>query len=161
MTRITAFLLTGRQTDGVYSKEATIRAIRVVLGTWLLMLLACTFPLTVAADKNPPPHETYPYDVASQKILTGTVVEVQDHVCPVTGTMGSHITVRHAGGTIEVHLAPANFLKQYEIIISKGSQVQIEGSMTTVDGKPAMLAKIVTDGYITYAFRDAQGKPLW
>ena len=138
-----------------------MRMIRVVLGMWLLMLFAGTSPLTVAADKNPPPNERYTYDIAKQKILTGTVVDVQDYQCPVTGTVGSHITVRHAGGTIEVHLAPAKFLKQYEIVINKGSQVQIEGAMTTVEGKPAMLAKLVADGYVTYAFRDAKGKPMW
>jgi DNA/RNA endonuclease YhcR with UshA esterase domain len=138
-----------------------MRVIRVVLGIWLLMLFAGTPPLTVVADKTPPPHDTYTYDIANQKILTGTVVDVQDYQCPVSGTLGSHITVRHAGGTIEVHLAPAKFLKLYEIVINKGSQVQIEGAMTTVEGKPGMLAKIVTDGNATYAFRDANGKPLW
>ena len=133
-----------------------MRVIRVVLWMWLML---CASPLTVAADKTPPPHETSPYEIAHQKVLTGTVVDVQDYACPVTATVGSHITVRHAGGTIEVHLAPAKFLKQYEIVINKGSQVQIEDAMTTVEGRPGMLAKIVTDG--TYAFRDAKGKPLW
>jgi hypothetical protein len=161
MIPVTAFLLRFRQTNGGYFKEATMRVIRVVLGMWLLMLFASTSPLTVAADKNPPPHETYLYEIANQRVLTGTVVDVQDYQCLVTGTVGSHITVRHAGGTIEVHLAPAKFLKQYEIVINKGSQIQIEGAMTTVEGKPGMLAKIVADGYATYAFRDAKGKPLW
>ena len=138
-----------------------MRTIRVVLGMWLLMLLAGATPLTIGEDKTPPPHETYPYNIANQKVLTGTVIDVQDYVCPVTGTVGSHITVRHLGGTIEVHLAPAKFLKQYEIIINKGSEVQVEGAMATVDGKPGLLAKIMTDGYATYAFRDAKGKPLW
>jgi hypothetical protein len=128
---------------------------------WLLMLLSGATPLTIGEDKTPPPHETYPYDIANQKVLTGTVVDVQDYVCPVTGTVGSHITLRYAGGTIEVHLAPAKFLKQYEIIINKGSAVQVEGAMAAVDGKPGLLAKIMTDGYATYAFRDAKGKPLW
>ena len=137
-----------------------MRTIRVVLGMWLLMLLAGTSPLTVAADKNPSPHETYPYNIANQKFLTGTVIDVQNYACPVTGTVGSHITVRHLGGTIEVHLAPAKFLKQYEIVINKGSKVQIEGAMTTVNGKPAMLAKLVADSYATYAFRDPKGNPL-
>jgi DNA/RNA endonuclease YhcR with UshA esterase domain len=138
-----------------------MRAIRVVLGAWLVIFLAGTSPFTVASDKTPSPHQTYPYNIATQKVLTGTVVDVQDYACPVTGTVGSHITLKHAGGTIEVHLGPAKFLKQYEVVINKGSQVQIEGAMTTIDGKPGMLAKTVADGNVTYAFRDAQGKPLW
>ena len=136
-----------------------MRVIRVVLGMWLLMLFAGTSPLTVAADKTP--QETFPYDIANQKILNGTVVDVQDYQCPVSGTVGSHITVRHAGGIIEVHLAPAKFLKLYEIVISKGDQVQIQGAMATVDGKPALLAKVVADGNSTFAFRDSKGRPLW
>jgi len=127
----------------------------------LLMLFAGNTPLTVAADKTPIPHETYTYDFTNQRVVTGIVVDVQDYACPVSGTVGSHITVRHAGGTIEVHLAPAKFLTQYGIVISKGDQVQIEGATTTVDGKPALLAKIVADGNSTFAFRDPKGRPLW
>jgi hypothetical protein len=33
--------------------------------------------------------------------------------------------------------------------------------MTTVNGKPAMLAKLLADGYATYAFRDPKGNQLW
>src|SRR5262249_1380041 len=91
VTTVTAFLLRVRQTNGGYLKEGAMRTIRVVLGMWLLMLLAGTSLLTVASDKTPPSHETYPYDIANQKVLTGTVVDVQDYACPVTGTVGSHI----------------------------------------------------------------------
>jgi DNA/RNA endonuclease YhcR with UshA esterase domain len=138
-----------------------MRAIRVVLGIGLLLLFAGNTPLTVAADKTPLPHDTFSYEIANQHVVTGTVIDVRDYECPVSGTVGSHITVRHAGGTIEVHLAPAKFLKQYEIVINKGDQVQIEGATTTVDGKPALLAKVVADGNSTFAFRDSRGKPLW
>jgi DNA/RNA endonuclease YhcR with UshA esterase domain len=127
----------------------------------LLMIFAGNIPLTVAADKTPVPHDTYTYEIANQRVVTGIVVDVQDYACPVSGAVGSHITVRHAGGTIEVHLAPAKFLKQYEIVINKGDQVQIEGATTIVDGKPGLLAKIVADGISTFAFRDAKGRPLW
>jgi len=138
-----------------------MRAIRVVLGMGLLMFFAGNTPLTVAADKTPPPNETFTYEIANQHVITGIVVDVRDYECPVSGTVGSHITVKRTGETIEVHLAPAKFLKRYEIVINKGDQVQIEGATTTVDGKPALLAKIIADGGTTYAFRDAKGRPLW
>jgi hypothetical protein len=142
-------------------KEATMRAIRVVLGAWLLLLLVAAFPLAVAADKNPSAHEMYPYDMAQQRIISGTVIDVQEYQCPVSGTVGTHITVKRQGETIEVHLAPAKFLKQYEIVINKGDSVEIQGANVTVDGKPGLLAKVIADGVVTYAFRDAKGKPLW
>jgi DNA/RNA endonuclease YhcR with UshA esterase domain len=138
-----------------------MRAIRVVLAMGLLMLFAGNNPLTAAAEKTPLPHDTITYEIANQRVLTGIVVDVRDYECPVSGTVGSHITVKYSAGTVEVHLAPAKFLKQYEIVISKGDQVQIEGAMTTVDGKPALLAKVVADGSSTFAFRDPKGKPLW
>ena len=137
-----------------------MKAIRVVLGLWLLLLMAA-FPLAVAADKNPPAHEMYPYDLAQQRIISGTVIDVHEYQCPVSGTVGTHITVKRLGETIEVHLAPARFLKQYEIVINKGDAVEIQGANVTVDGKPGLLAQIVADGSFTYAFRDAKGKPLW
>jgi hypothetical protein len=138
-----------------------MRVIRVVLGAWLLVLLVAAFPLAVSADKNPPTHEMYPYDLAQQRVISGTVIDVQEYQCPVTGTVGTHITVKRQGETIEVHLAPAKFLKQYEIVINKGDSVEIQGANATVDGKPGLLAKVIADGAATYAFRDAKGKPLW
>ena len=138
-----------------------MRAIRVVLGAWLLLLLVAAFPLAVAADKNPSAHEKYPYDLAQQRIISGTVIDVQEYQCPVSGTVGTHITVKRQGETIEVHMAPAKFLKQYEIVINKGDSVEIQGANVTVDGKPGLLAKVIADGVVTYAFRDANGKPLW
>jgi hypothetical protein len=138
-----------------------MRVIRVVLGALLLLLLVAAFPLAVAADKNPPAHEMYPYDLAQQRVISGTVIDVQEYQCPVSGTVGTHITVKRFGETIEVHLAPAKFLKQYEIVINKGDSVEIQGASVTVDGKPGLLAKVVADGGVTYAFRDSKGRPLW
>jgi hypothetical protein len=64
-------------------------------------------------------------------------------------------------GNVEVHLAPASFMKQYDINIRKDDNVTIIGSRIMFDGKPALIAKSVAIGRETYNFRDPSGRPLW
>lgn len=136
-----------------------MRGIRVILGTGLL-LLAGRLPGVLAQDTTVPSHE-YKYDTAKEVNVDGIVEEVRDYRCPVSGTVGSHITVKQGAGSIEVHLAPATFMKKYEILINKGDRVLIQGSKIIFEGKPALLAKTVAVDITTYAFRDSEGKPLW
>jgi DNA/RNA endonuclease YhcR with UshA esterase domain len=136
-----------------------MRGIRVILGAGLL-LLAGRLPGVLAQDKVAPSHE-YKYDTAKQLVVEGVVEEVKDYQCPVTGTVGSHITVKQASGVIEVHLAPATFMKKYEIVINKGDRVAVQGAKIVFEGKPALLAKTVAVDTTTYAFRGPEGKPLW
>ena len=69
--------------------------------------------------------------------------------------------VKTTNGDIEVHLAPATFMKQYGITISKGDKATVVGSRITFEGKPALVAKSVTIAHDTYIFRDDKGRPLW
>lgn len=128
--------------------------IRYMLASGLLLLG------TLAAQQNAS-HENYAYDNAKQVTISGTVQEVRNYQCPVTGTVGTHITMKQGGETMEVHLAPATFLKQYDIVIKQGDTVHIQGSRILFEGKPSLIAKIVVDDEVTYAFRDGSGKPLW
>lgn len=129
--------------------------IPIAFGTGLLFLG------TALAQNNRPLHENYQYEVSRQVNVRGIVQEVREYQCPVSGTVGTHITLKQDVGTIEVHLAPASFLKKYEIEIRKGDQVEIQGSKIIFEGKPALLAKVVADDNVTFAFRDSSGKPLW
>ena len=133
----------------------------MILAIATLVFLASVFPIAVSQEKATVSHETYTYDVSSSKITSGTVLEVKEYNCPVSGTVGSHILLKRSGDIIEVHLAPAKFLKQYEIVINKGDQVAIEAAPILFEGKPALLARTVAIGNSTYAFRDTRGNPLW
>jgi DNA/RNA endonuclease YhcR with UshA esterase domain len=128
--------------------------IRIILGGGLLLLG------TALAQTNQPSAE-YKYDLSKQVTTRGTVQEVRNYQCPVSGTVGTHITLKQDAGTIEVHLAPATFLNKYEIEIKKGDQVEVLGARITFEGKPALIARVVSEDKITYAFRDSSGKPLW
>lgn len=129
--------------------------IPIAFGTGLLFLG------TALAQNNQPLHENYQYEVSRQVNVRGIVQEVREYQCPVSDTVGTHITLKQDVGSIEVHLAPASFLKKYEIEIRKGDQVEIQGSKIIFEGKPALLAKVVADDNVTFAFRDSSGKPLW
>lgn len=137
-----------------------MKGIRVVMGALMLLLLGIASNV-VSQEKNTSPHASYTYDQAKQQTARGWVVETKDFQCPVSGTMGSHITVKTETGNIEVHLAPASFMKQYAINIRKDDNVTIIGSRIMFDGKPALVAKSVAIGRETYNFRDPSGKPLW
>lgn len=135
-----------------------MRGIRVILGAGLLLLAG---GLSVLAQDKVAPSQDYKYDTSKQLVVEGVVEEVKDYQCPISGTVGAHLTVRQAGGIIEVHLGPATFMKKYEIVINKGDKVAIQGSKILFEGKPALLAKTVAIDTTTYAFRSADGKPLW
>ena len=133
---------------------------RVLLGLFALLLSGAAITL-VSQEKNSPTPASYTYSPTGEQTMRGWVVETKDFQCPVSGTMGSHITVKNETASIEVHLAPAAFMKQYEINIRKGDNVTVVGSRITYEGKSALIAKSVAIGNDTFNFRDQSGKPLW
>ncbi len=110
----------------------------------------------IAQDKAPPK-----YDVAAQETVQGTIQEVKDYKCPVSGAVGSHISIKTLEGTLEVHLAPTAFLKDDDLALRAGDNVKIVGVKLVYDGRPAMLARTLTIGQTTFFFRDEKGRPLW
>jgi DNA/RNA endonuclease YhcR with UshA esterase domain len=141
-----------------------MKGIRFILGFMLaigLLLLAGRPPVSILAQEPSAPSHEFKYDAAKQVVVEGFVEEVKEYRCPVSGTVGAHITVKQSFGSIEIHLAPVTFMKKYEIAINKGDRVAIQGSKILFEGKPALIAKTVADDSTTYAFRDSDGRPLW
>jgi hypothetical protein len=111
------------------------------------------------------------YDPSLQVTLVGTVKAVKEYSCPISGTIGTHLSVSAANGSelVEVHLAPASFMKEYSILIRPGDEVSIVGMKTAFAGKTAMLARTISLNRTvdkqtyrdTFAFRDEKGKPIW
>ncbi len=131
----------------------------VIVATMLLGFLGAACVLQ-SQDKAKPGN--YPYDVSKQVTFTGRIQEARDYQCPVSGTVGAHITVKGvAGDAMEVHLAPASYLKDYDISFRPGDEAKIVGVKIDFEGKPALLARTVTVDNATYTFRDEKGRPLW
>ncbi len=133
-----------------------------MLRTWrrvLLQALVCGLLVpSLFAQKAP----KVKYDPATEVKFSGVIEEFKNFECPVSGTMGFHIVLRVGDKPQLVHVAASKFIKDYEITFEKGDRIEVVGSKVTLEsGEPAILAREITRGQSTYAFRDKQGRPLW
>lgn len=134
--------------------------------TWFAAILAVALAAVVtpafAAGKSNPQTAVPKYDSATEVTLKGTVEEVRDRECPVSGGLGAHIVLKLGDGkTIEVHLATTKFMKNYELVFNKGDAVEVTGSKVTFQGVETIFAREVKRGSDTFAFRDKEGNPVW
>jgi len=93
--------------------------------------------------------------------VEGVVVDVQQFWCPINGDEGTHLMLKTDAGILQVHVAPRRFLHGNGVSFSKGDQIAVVGSTVTYEGHDAMIARKITRGDQTYAFRQPDGTPLW
>jgi hypothetical protein len=132
----------------------------------LIGILILTMSISVlgqAAPSQSSPKKTVPkYNPAAEAVYKGTVDDLSDHECPVSGGMGSHVMLKLDGGTIiEVHLASVEFTKLVEVNLQKGDAVEVTGWKTQLDGVDAIFARELRHGTDVYTFRTKDGKPAW
>jgi len=130
----------------------------------ILAVVALALVITPAAagQKSGPGVAVPKYDPAAEATFKGTVEEVRDRQCPVSGGMGSHLILRLSESqTIEVHLATTKFVKAYDLVFSKGDVVTVVGTKVQFEGVETIFAREVTRGSETFVFRDKDGKPVW
>lgn len=137
-----------------------MRTLRRTLLT--LILGALVVPAAPGQTQNKSGSHAVPsYDPTQEVRVKGEVLEVKNYDCPISGTMGAHLVLQTAEGVVEVHLAPAAFLSEYQMSFAKGDKVEILGTKVTFHDAPALLARRVTREQCEYFFRDAKGRPLW
>jgi hypothetical protein len=137
----------------------TSRIITLILTAVALVLI---FPLAAEGQKSEPGVAVPKYDPAAEATFQGTVEEVRDRQCPVSGGMGSHIILRlSASKTIEVHLAATKFVKTYDLVFNKGDVVTVVGTKVQFEGVETIFAREVIRGGETFVFRDKDGAPIW
>jgi hypothetical protein len=126
----------------------------------VLMALLATALLSVA-QRAPKP--TVPkYNPAAEAVYKGTVADVRDRQCPVSGGVGTHIIMKlENGNTIEVHLATTEFTKLTEINLQKGEAIEVTGWRTEFEGVQTIFAREVKSGNQTWVFRAKDGIPAW
>jgi hypothetical protein len=125
----------------------------------IFALLVAGVPLL--AQQNP--NAAVPkYDPAAETIFKGTVDEVRDRQCALSHGVGSHVMLKLADGKlIEVHIAPAKFVKAYDLAFGKGDQLEITGTKVNFEGVETIFAREIRRGSDTFAFRDKEGRPIW
>jgi hypothetical protein len=132
------------------------------MGKILLALIFVVFLVISARTQERKSSDLVPaYTPAQEQTFSGVVQEVNEYQCPVSGTVGSHISVKGGSEIVEVHLAPTTFLRQYEIVVRPGDKVTVTGVRFVFAGKSAMLARVVVDGQSTFTFRNGNGRPEW
>ena len=133
--------------------------------TWRLIAIIVVLAVTTtlfAAPKSGSASAVPKYNPATEVTIKGTVVEITDRNCPVSGGMGSHVTLKLAdGSTIEVHLATTKFVKTYDLELNKGDELEVTGSKVTFEGAETIFAREIKRGQDTFVFRDKEGKPVW
>jgi hypothetical protein len=127
----------------------------------ILAMMAAVTPV-FASQPSAPSAGVPKYDPATEAVFKGTVVEVRDRQCPVSGGMGSHVILKlENGSTIEVHLATTKFVQEYELVFAVGDQLEVTGSKVVFEGVETIFAREVKRGNDVYVFRDKNGKPVW
>ena len=101
------------------------------------------------------------YNLATEVKVEGVVQEVQQFWCPINGDEGTHLVLKTDIGVLEVHVAPLRFLQGNGVSFSKGDQIAAVGSTVIYQGHDAMIARKITRGDETFAFRQPNGRPLW
>jgi DNA/RNA endonuclease YhcR with UshA esterase domain len=123
----------------------------------LLLGVRGTAIAETAPKKNVPK-----YNAAAEAVYKGTVLDLRDRDCPVSGGMGAHIILKLDGGTeIEVHLSTTSFTKMVEMNLQKGDQIEVTGWKTEFDGVQTIFAREIKHGNDVFVFRSKDGTPAW
>ena len=101
------------------------------------------------------------YNAATEMKIEGVVREVRQFWCPINGDEGTHLMLGTDTGILEVHVAPRRFLLGNGLSFNQGDRIAVVGSPVVYEGHDAMIARKITRGDQTFAFRQADGRPLW
>jgi DNA/RNA endonuclease YhcR with UshA esterase domain len=135
---------------------------RIIVDILATIGLVLTIALAAGAQKPELSVVVPKYDPTTEAAFKGTVEEVKDRQCPMSGGLGSHLIVRLSSNkTIEVHLATAKFVKNYDLVFNKGDVVTVVGVKVQFEGVETIFAREVTRGTDTFSFRAKDGTPVW
>jgi hypothetical protein len=133
--------------------------------TWpvsTLVLVVLVVTLHASGTQNLANEAVPKYDKAVEAVFKGTVEDVHDRNCPVSGGMGSHLMLMQADGSlIEVHLALSKFVNRYDLVFHKGDVLEVTGVKVKFKGADTIFARKIKRGNDEFLFRDNDGKPLW
>jgi DNA/RNA endonuclease YhcR with UshA esterase domain len=128
----------------------------------ILVLVAISLPAFSQARAAQTKTALPRYDKSSEAVFIGSVQEVRDRQCAVSGGIGSHLVMRLTDGkVIEVHLSSTRFVHQYELVFHSGETLEITGVKVNFEGVETILARKIKRGTDEFLFRDNDGKPIW
>jgi ribosome-associated translation inhibitor RaiA len=142
-------------------------AVVVLAGTLLGLLLASPGPAQTAVKWRgsggwgPKSQYGRVYDAKTLTVVKGEVVTISPFT-PIRGmTPGVHMVVNANGEAIAVHLGPEWFIASQDLRIEARDAIEVKGSQVTLNGKPVLIAAVVTRGDEVLRLRDDTGVPVW
>ncbi len=130
--------------------------------TLIVMIVALMLTIALSAAGQTSGTSVPKYDRATEATFKGTVEQVRDRQCPMSGGLGSHLALKLSPSeTIEVHLASSKFVKTYDLVFNKGDVITVVGVKVQFEGVETIFAREVTRGSETFVFRDKDGNPIW
>lgn len=101
------------------------------------------------------------YNPATEVTVKGTVEQVRQVTGRKSWWTGTHLTLKTAKETLDVHLGPSWYLAEKKFAVAKGDQIEVTGSKIKYEGADAIIAREVTKGKQVLVLRNAQGVPEW
>jgi hypothetical protein len=133
---------------------------RLTLTAGLALMALLVLPFAYAQRGPGPGQRARMYNPTNETTVKGTIEEVKT-VTGRHGWNGTHLTLKTADKTFDVHLGPSAFLKEKGFRFEKGDEIEVTGATTKVKGSEALIAREVKKGTETLVLRDAQGIPKW
>jgi hypothetical protein len=100
------------------------------------------------------------YNPAAMVDMQGTITAVRQ-VPAGSPLEGVHLTLKSKASTIDVYLAPADFLKIFKINFPVGYEIRVLGSKVSFANSDMILANEVNIGVTSIILRDGSGAPVW
>lgn len=138
------------------------------MGLRILTLLTATLfiALPTPSQQQATPSEPEPRYDAGTTVNTMVVITELREVPRGSPLGGAHLIVKPEAAksdseTIDVYLAPTDFLKDFECHFAKGDRIEIKGSKVRFSGNAVVLAREVRRDSSTLYLRDSRGVPYW
>jgi hypothetical protein len=126
-----------------------------------ILILALTIAMSTALALAQKGKGQRQYNPATETTVTGTVEEVKKIPGPSGGPGGTHLMIKTAQGSLEVHLGPTSYLEGQQFAFAKGDQIEVIGSRVKIESADVVIAREVKKGGKSLTLRDAQGVPAW
>ncbi len=102
------------------------------------------------------------YDPKTVETLKGEIVSVETATAGRMDIPGRVIlNLKTAKETIMVYVGPEWYVKQQDVKLVAGDQVEVRGSRVSMDGKPYIIPNYVKKNDRVLNLRDDRGMPLW
>jgi len=138
-----------------------MKTFSLFIGMFLAVVVSAVLLLVFGVSFGRPSAASALYNPATEISITGTIEEVQDFTCPVSGReVGRHLQLQTEDGIVQVHLLPSRILRSQRVEFKPGERIAVIGSKTHLLGKDAVIAREVIRGSDMFVFRDKSGSVM-